>query len=105
MTFDSEIDSKDCKLGWKATVRTVIKGGALIPQTAANIFVLPVRECKMINFKWGEHYLVAGIVWIQQVDLVYLCMMSVCHREDTLSGTQCMQYAPVLEGIKNASCG
>ena len=60
MTFDSEIDSKDCKLGWKATVHTVIKGGALVPQTAVNTFVLPVRGCNMINFKKGEYYLVAG---------------------------------------------
>ena len=60
VTFESEIDSKNCRVGWKATLRTVIKGGDLVPQTAVHIFVLPVKGCNVINFIKGEHYLVAG---------------------------------------------
>ena len=102
MTFDSEIDSKDCKLGWKATVRTVIKGGALIPQTAVNIYVLPVRGCNMINFKLGEHYLVAGSLETAGGFGVFVHDVHVSQRGHVIWDS--MQYAPVLEEIKNA-CG
>ena len=102
VTFNSEINSKDCRLGWQATVRTVIKGGALIPQTAVNIFVLPVRGCNMINFKWGEHYLVAGSLETAGGFGVFVHDVYVSQRGQVIWDS--MQYAPVLEEIKNA-CG
>ena len=61
VTFESEIDSKNCSLGWRATLRGVFKGqDILVPRTAVNIFVLPVKGCNVINFKRGELHLVAG---------------------------------------------
>ena len=102
VTFESEIDSKDCRLGWQATVRAVIKGGALVPQTAVNIFVLPVRQCNVVNFKKGEHYLVAGSLETAGEIGVFVHDVSVGQRRQVIWDS--MQYTQVLADIVN-DCG
>ncbi len=102
VTFDSEIDSKDCKLGWQATVRVVIKGAALIPQGPVNIFIQPVRGCRMINFKWGEHYLVAGSLNTAGTFGTFVHDVFVAQTGQVIWDST--QYAPILEEIEKA-CG
>ena len=100
VTFDSEIDSKDCKLGWKATVRLVIKGDVLIPQTPVNIFIRPVRRCNKITFKWGEHYLVAGTLTTADTFNVFVHDVYVATKGQVIWDSS--KYAPILEEIVKA---
>ena len=100
VTFDSEIDSKDCKLGWNATIRVVIKGGVLIPQTTVNIFILPVMMCNMITFKWGEHYLVAGSLNTANTFAVLVHDVYVAHKGQVIWDSA--EYIPDLEEIEKA---
>ena len=102
VTFESEIDSKDCRLGWQATVRTVVKGADLIPQTAVNILVSAVRGCNAINFKRGEHYLVAGRLETAGEIGVFVHEVSVGQRGQVIWDS--MTYAPMFERIEEA-CG
>lgn len=100
VTFDSEIASKDCRLGWNATVRVVIKG-VLIPQTEVNIFIRPVRMCNMITFKWGERYLVAGSLSTAD-KFAFVHDVYVANRGQVIWDSS--EYIPVLEEIEKA-CG
>ena len=102
VTFDSEIDSKDCKLGWQATVRVVIKGAVLIPQGPVNIFILPVKGCRIINFKWGEHYLVAGSLNTAGTFGAFVHDVFVAQTGQVIWDST--QYTPILEEIGKA-CG
>ena len=61
VNFESEIDSKNCSLGWRSTLRRVFKGqDKLVAETQVSIYVLPVKGCNVINFIKGVHYLVSG---------------------------------------------
>ena len=102
VTFESEINSKNCRLGWNATVRRVIKGGDLIPQTAVNVFVLPVMGCNDINFKRGEHYLVAGSLETAGVIGTVIHDVSVGNSGQVVWDST--KYAPVLQRIQDR-CG
>ena len=100
VTFESEIDPKDCKLGWQATVRTVVKGAALVPQTAVNILVSAVSGCNMINFRRGEHYLVAGRLETAGGIGVFVHDVSVGQTGQVIWDS--MQYAPMFQQIEEA---
>ena len=102
VTFESEIDSKDCRLGWQATVRTVIKGAELVPQTAVNILISVVRGCNAINFKRGEHYLVAGGLRTAGGIGVFVHDVSVGRTGQVIWDST--KYAPLFEQIEGA-CG
>ena len=59
-TFEGEIDSNECSLGYRFIVRRVIQG-TVQTHSIQRVYVLPIQGCPYQPFVKGGDYLVAGI--------------------------------------------